>query len=146
MDVTELPPAEWSENRGHNIWGKSSERASICAPKVTRPSHQEPGEKPWYHPWPDLRFDTYIRNVAKISFHHLRNIAKVNAETLMQAFITSGLDYCNALLSALAKKNNRPFTICSKSSCPSSDEDQTENTYNTYFKVPAMTTDFKILY
>ena len=59
----------------------------------------------------DLRFDTLIRNVTKVSFYHLRNIAMVraflsqaNTETLMHAFITSRLDYCNALLSGLPKK------------------------------------------
>ena len=44
-------------------------------------------------------------NTCKTAFYHLRNIAKIrnclsqdNAETLVHAFISSKLDFCNALL------------------------------------------------
>uniref|UniRef100_A0A3Q3IT75 Reverse transcriptase domain-containing protein n=1 Tax=Monopterus albus TaxID=43700 RepID=A0A3Q3IT75_MONAL len=53
---------------------------------------------------PDLRFDSQIAAVTKSSFFHLRQLAKVKAfvsrqhfETLIHAFITSRLDYCNSL-------------------------------------------------
>ena len=59
----------------------------------------------------DLNFENPIKNITKTSFYHLRNIAKVkpflsqaDTERLMHAFITSRLDYCNALLSGLPKK------------------------------------------
>src|SRR4029434_4279009 len=59
----------------------------------------------------DLNFETHIKNIIKTSFYHLRNIAKVqpflaqaDTERLMHAFITSRPDYCNSLLSGLAKK------------------------------------------
>ena len=59
----------------------------------------------------DLNFENHIKNITKTSFYHLRNIAKVkpflsqaDTERLMHAFITSRLDYCNALLSGLPKK------------------------------------------
>ena len=59
----------------------------------------------------NLTSDAHIRNVTKSAFYHLKNIARVhpflsqaNTETLVHAFITSRLDYCNALLSGLPKK------------------------------------------
>ena len=58
-----------------------------------------------------LNFKTHISNVTKISFYHLRNIVRVRCflsqadmEKLVHAFITSRLDYCNALLSGIPKK------------------------------------------
>src|SRR4029434_5367704 len=54
----------------------------------------------------DLLLDSHIKQISKTSFFHLRNIAKIrkvlslqDAEKLIHAFITSRLDYCNALLS-----------------------------------------------
>ena len=61
---------------------------------------------------PDLNFGPHIRDVTKKAFYHLKNIAKVrqflsqaNAETLIHAFITCRIDYCNALLSGLPQKS-----------------------------------------
>uniref|UniRef100_A0A3P9I354 Reverse transcriptase domain-containing protein n=1 Tax=Oryzias latipes TaxID=8090 RepID=A0A3P9I354_ORYLA len=52
-----------------------------------------------------LTFDHHIRHLSKVSFFHLKNIAKLrpsltqsNAEKLIHAFISSRLDYCNAVL------------------------------------------------
>ena len=49
--------------------------------------------------------------VKQLPFFHLRNIAKVlpfinqnDAEKLIHAFISSRLDYCNAILTGLPKK------------------------------------------
>uniref|UniRef100_A0AAR2KHK1 Reverse transcriptase domain-containing protein n=1 Tax=Pygocentrus nattereri TaxID=42514 RepID=A0AAR2KHK1_PYGNA len=60
----------------------------------------------------DLAFDKHISNVTKTAFLHLRNIAKLrnalslhDAEKLVHAFITSRLDYCNALLSGCSSSN-----------------------------------------
>uniref|UniRef100_A0A3B3I2H5 Reverse transcriptase domain-containing protein n=1 Tax=Oryzias latipes TaxID=8090 RepID=A0A3B3I2H5_ORYLA len=60
----------------------------------------------------ELNFTPHIRNVVKIGFYHLKNIARVrpflslaSTEVLMHAFIFSRLDYCNALLSGLPKKS-----------------------------------------
>jgi hypothetical protein len=53
---------------------------------------------------PDLKFDSQIRSVVKLSFFQLRQLAKVKPflsrkhfETVIHAFVTTRLDYCNAL-------------------------------------------------
>ncbi len=53
----------------------------------------------------NLSFKNHISHVTFLAFFHLRNIAKLrnmltvsDAEKLVQAFMTSRLDYCNALL------------------------------------------------
>ncbi len=54
----------------------------------------------------DLSLNSHVKHITKTSFFHLRNIAKVrnflpleDAEKLIHAFVTSRLDYCNALFS-----------------------------------------------
>nr|XP_054591206.1 uncharacterized protein LOC129155077 [Nothobranchius furzeri] len=54
----------------------------------------------------DMSFKSKVSQVCRISFFHLRNIAKIrsilsrsDAEKLVHAFITSRLEYCNSLLS-----------------------------------------------
>ncbi len=53
----------------------------------------------------NLSFENHISHVTKTAFFHLRNSAKLrniltvsDAEKLVHAFMTSRLDYCNALL------------------------------------------------
>ncbi|KAI5624228.1 hypothetical protein C0J50_16198, partial [Silurus asotus] len=53
----------------------------------------------------NLSFKYHINQVTKTDFFHLRNISKLrnmlsisNAEKLIHAFMTSRIDYCNALL------------------------------------------------
>lgn len=60
----------------------------------------------------DLSFNNHISNVCKTAYYHLRNISKVrdtisivDCEKLIHAFVSSRLDYCNALLSGLPKKS-----------------------------------------
>ena len=60
----------------------------------------------------ELSFIPHIKNITKIGFYHLKNIARVrpflsqaSTEVLMHAFISCRLDYCNALLSDLQKKS-----------------------------------------
>ncbi len=49
----------------------------------------------------NLSFENHISNVTKTAFFHLRNIAKLrNMLSVSDAFMTSRLDYCNALLGA----------------------------------------------
>ena len=52
-----------------------------------------------------LTFETHIKSLCQKSFFHLRNISKIRkmlsqsaAEKLVHAFVSSRLDYCNALL------------------------------------------------
>ena len=65
---------------------------------------------------PDLAFDAHIKNISRVDFYHLRNISKIwkipslhDAERLVLfksiAFVTSKLDYCNALLSRCANSS-----------------------------------------
>ncbi|XP_053170466.1 uncharacterized protein LOC128354229 [Scomber japonicus] len=61
---------------------------------------------------PQLSFDTHIKHLCKTSFYHLRNITKLrptltlaDAEKLVHAFISSRLDYCNALLIGISGKS-----------------------------------------
>ncbi len=53
----------------------------------------------------NLSFENHISHVTKTAFFHLRNISKLrnmlsvsDAEKLVHAFMSSRLDYCNALL------------------------------------------------
>ncbi len=53
----------------------------------------------------NFSFDSHISSICKTAFSHLKNISKLrpmlsisNAEMLIHAFMTSRLDYCNALL------------------------------------------------
>ncbi len=53
----------------------------------------------------NLSFENHISHVTKTAFFHLRNIVKLrnmlsfsDVEKLVHAFMTSRLDYCNALL------------------------------------------------
>ncbi len=53
----------------------------------------------------NLSFDSHVSSICKTAFFHLKNISKLrpmvsmsNAEMLINAFMTSRLDYCNALL------------------------------------------------
>ncbi|KAI5106874.1 hypothetical protein C0J45_2512, partial [Silurus meridionalis] len=60
---------------------------------------------------PSLSFKAHVNNITRIAFFHLRKIAKIrnmmslqDAEKLVHAFVTSRLDYCNALLSGCSSK------------------------------------------
>ena len=64
---------------------------------------------------PELSFVTHIKSNA---FFHLRNIAKIrkmlsvhDAEKLVHAFVTSRLDYCNALLSGCANDSLKSLQL-----------------------------------
>lgn len=59
-----------------------------------------------------LTFDSHVKHLCKNAFFHLRNLAKLrpllslsDAEKLVHAFISSRLDYCNALLIGPTSKN-----------------------------------------
>ncbi len=53
----------------------------------------------------NLSFDSHVSSICKTALFHLKNISKLrpmlsmsSAEMLIYAFMTSRLDYCNALL------------------------------------------------
>ncbi len=52
----------------------------------------------------DLFFNSHLKQISRTAFFHLCNIAKIrsvlsqkDAEKLVNAFVTSRLDYCNSL-------------------------------------------------
>ena len=75
-----------------------------------------------------MSFDNQISNVCKSSFYSLRNISRIrkyldkeSAATLIHAYITSKLDYCNSLLVGVPKfqlqrlqyvQNAAPRVVC----------------------------------
>ncbi|XP_061132389.1 uncharacterized protein LOC133152633 [Syngnathus typhle] len=65
-----------------------------------------------------LSFQKHIKNITRFAFFHLRNIAKIrpilsigDPETIIHAFVTSRLDYCNVLLSALPKSRIKSLQL-----------------------------------
>ena len=59
----------------------------------------------------DQNFQKHISNITKSAFYHLRHISKVcgllslqDSEKLVHSFISSRLDYCNALYAGLTKQ------------------------------------------
>nr|XP_049600686.1 radical S-adenosyl methionine domain-containing protein 1, mitochondrial isoform X1 [Syngnathus scovelli] len=65
-----------------------------------------------------LSFQKHIKNITRVAFFHLRNVAKIrpilstgDAETIIHAFITSRLDYCNALFSDLPKSSIKSLQL-----------------------------------
>ncbi len=68
-----------------------------------------------------LSFENHISHVTKTAFLHLRNIAKLrnmltvsDAEKLVHAFMTSRLDYCNALLGGCPTSSINNLQIVAK--------------------------------
>ena len=66
----------------------------------------------------DLSFKAHISQACKTAFFHLRNIARIrnilsnsDAEKLIHAFVTSRLDYCNALLAACPKSSLKSLQL-----------------------------------
>ncbi len=66
----------------------------------------------------DLSFSSHVKAVTKSAYYHLKIIARIRCfvssqdlETLVRAFITSRVDYCNGLLTDLPKKTIRQLQL-----------------------------------
>ena len=77
---------------------------------MIKPSSQVKNLGSWFDPNLNMRHD--ITNVCKAGFFYLYNIRRIEKYlsrdsllTLVQAFITNRLDYCNALLYGLLKEH-----------------------------------------
>ena len=65
-----------------------------------------------------MSLNDQISKICKSSHYHLRNIGKIrkyldesSTETLIHAFVTSKLDYCNALLNGLPKNQTNRLQL-----------------------------------
>ena len=74
----------------------------------------------------DLSLDKHVSSVSATCFYHLRQLRLIqrsldadSAATLVLAFVTSHVDYCNAILDAAPKDNNRQATTSVKRCCMS---------------------------
>ena len=61
---------------------------------------------------PQLTFESHIKHLSKTAFYHLRNTVKLrptltlpDAEKLVHTFVSSRLDYCNALLIGIPSRS-----------------------------------------
>jgi len=68
---------------------------------------------------PHLTFNTHMKHLCKTAFYHLRNIAKLrptltlaDAEKLVHTFVSSRLNYCNALPIGISSKNIQRLQYC----------------------------------
>ena len=73
----------------------------------------------------DLSFHRHIFTISKTAFYHLRSIAKVrcflsqsDSEKLVHAFISSRLDYCNALFAGLPKQTINKLQLIQNADWP----------------------------
>ena len=64
----------------------------------------------------ELKFSTHIKRLAENCFYHLHQMRSVRhplsvdaAKTLVNAFITSRIDYCNSVFSRVAVTHLRPL-------------------------------------
>ena len=74
----------------------------------------------------DLKLDCQISSVVKSSFLQLRQPAKIKPilsrqhfETVIHAFVTTRLDYCNALYAGVSGSRRRPSSDGAKCCCTS---------------------------
>ena len=89
--------------RNKNAWHFTTPWWCLCCLEC---SHQKPS------------FANSYKKTSRIAFFHLKNIAKIrkmqsvhDAEKLVHAFVTSRLDYCNALLSGCANTSLKPLQL-----------------------------------
>ena len=65
-----------------------------------------------------LSLDQHIKEITKIAFYHLCNIAEIrsflsttDAEILIHTFVLSWLDYCNALFLGLLRESTKSLQM-----------------------------------
>ena len=83
----------------------------------------------------DLIFCDHIKATTKTAFWYLRNIEKIrdfvsqqDLEKLMHAFVSSRLDYCNALLTGLPKKSIKQLQLIQNAAARTLTKSKSENT------------------
>ena len=85
-----------------------------------------------------VNLEKRVTNTCKMAFYHLRNIARIknclsrdDAEILVHAFISSKLDFCNALLYGLPKSVIDRLQYCAKLCGSTGDQNTKLRTHNT---------------
>jgi len=75
----------------------------------------------------DLSLERHVSHVCSKSFFHLRQLRRVrssldsnSASTLVHAFVTTRVDYCNAILAGATKATTRQTSACIECCCSSS--------------------------
>ncbi len=71
-----------------------------------------------------LIFSSHVSNVVSAAFYNLKNIASIYdhlthdaAQTLVHAYVTNKVDYCNSVLYGLPKLPHYKASICTQFGC-----------------------------
>ena len=89
---------------------------------VVRPSDTVMNLGVWFGS--SVNMETHISNVCKSAFYMLYNLRRIrnyldqkNAETLVHAFITSRLDFCNGIYSWITRVTNNEIAAYTECLC-----------------------------
>ncbi len=95
----------------------------------------------------ELKFDKQINSVVSASFFQLRGLCKLKSllsfgdlETVIHAFISTRLDYCNALYAGVNQFSLSRLQLVQNAAGPLLNGEEEEGAYHPYFSTPALAT------